>query len=110
MNRIYKTIWNESIRAWVAVHENAAACGKSTRSTRRRVARRLLALGVAATGFTAVTPGAHAQVNPDNLRSVHTGIGRRSPFASSASGGARRVRPGGGPPAVSRHRVCLPAQ
>ncbi|WP_280528424.1 beta strand repeat-containing protein, partial [Burkholderia anthina] len=61
MNRIYKTIWNESIRAWVAVHENAAACGKSTRSTRRRVARRLLALGVAATGFTAVTPGAHAQ-------------------------------------------------
>ncbi len=61
MNRIYKTIWNESIRAWVAVHENAAACGKSTRSTRGRVARGLLALGVAATGFTAATPGAHAQ-------------------------------------------------
>ncbi|WP_175776294.1 YadA-like family protein [Burkholderia anthina] len=78
MNRIYKTIWNESIRAWVAVHENAAACGKSTRSTRRRVARGLLALGVAATGFTAATPGAHAQT-------VVSGGANNAPSGKTAS-------------------------
>ncbi|WP_148283928.1 ESPR domain-containing protein [Burkholderia cepacia] len=43
-----RTIWNESIRAWVAVHESTAACGRSTRSTRRRVSRGLLALHIAA--------------------------------------------------------------
>ncbi|WP_304590089.1 YadA-like family protein [Burkholderia anthina] len=78
MNRIYKTIWNESIRAWVAVHENAAACGKSTRSTRRRVARGLLALGVAATGFTVATPGAHAQT-------VVSGGANNAPSGKTAS-------------------------
>ncbi|VWB98950.1 YadA-like family protein [Burkholderia lata] len=62
MNKIYRTIWNESIRAWVAVHENAAACGKSPRSSRRRLSRGLLALGMAATGLAATTPAAFAQV------------------------------------------------
>jgi len=62
MNKIYRTIWNESIRAWVAVHENAAACGKSPSRSRRRMSRGLLALGMAATGFAAATPAAFAQV------------------------------------------------
>ncbi|VWC56273.1 YadA-like family protein [Burkholderia lata] len=62
MNKIYRTIWNESIRAWVAVHENAAACGKAPRSSRRRMSRGLLALGMAATGLAATTPAAFAQV------------------------------------------------
>ncbi|MDR0246461.1 MAG: YadA-like family protein [Burkholderia sp.] len=61
MNKIYKTIWNESVRAWIAVHENAAACGKPARRARLPVSRGLLALGVAATGFALAVPGASAQ-------------------------------------------------
>ncbi|HHT8995092.1 TPA: YadA-like family protein [Burkholderia cenocepacia] len=61
MNKIYKTIWNETIRAWIAVHEHAAVCGKPARSARRQVSRGLLALGVAATGFAVTGPDALAQ-------------------------------------------------
>ena len=32
MNKVYKTIWNESIGAWIAVGEDAAARGKSSKS------------------------------------------------------------------------------
>nr|WP_279607265.1 hypothetical protein [Burkholderia anthina] len=60
------------MRAWVAVHEKAAACGKSTRNTRRRVARGLLALGVAATGFTAATPGASSYASGGGARQLCT--------------------------------------
>ncbi len=82
MNKIYKTIWNESIRAWVAVHENAAACGKSTRSSRRRVSSGLLALGMAAAGWATVTTGAFAQVSTSG-NSQGFGIGSTSRGSST---------------------------
>ncbi|WP_423917026.1 ESPR domain-containing protein, partial [Caballeronia sp.] len=28
MNKVYKSVWNESLGAWVAVSENSAARGK----------------------------------------------------------------------------------
>ncbi|WP_322089619.1 YadA-like family protein [Burkholderia sp. BCC1999] len=101
MNKIYKTIWNESVRAWIAVHENAAASGKPARSARRHVSRGLLALGVAATGFAAMTPGAFAQTvvsggannaSSGKTASVDSGCGqnfvdRKNP-GNTSSGGA----------------------
>src|ERR1700722_18834726 len=30
MNKVYKSVWNESLGAWVAVSENSAARGKSS--------------------------------------------------------------------------------
>ena len=32
MNRIYKTVWNEALAAWVAVQETAKSHGKSASS------------------------------------------------------------------------------
>ncbi len=34
MNRIYRSIWNASLGAWVATPETASAGGKASRSTR----------------------------------------------------------------------------
>ncbi len=43
MNQVYKSVWNESIGAWVAVSENSPARGKSS----GRVAKAMLASAVA---------------------------------------------------------------
>lgn len=44
MNKSYKTIWNESLGAWVAASELATGRGKSSRS--RKAARAVLAAGI----------------------------------------------------------------
>ena len=44
MNKSYKTIWNESLGAWVAASELATGRGKSSRS--RKAARAVLAAGM----------------------------------------------------------------
>ncbi|PFH30315.1 YadA-like family protein [Burkholderia sp. JKS000303] len=105
MNKIYKTIWNESIRAWVAVHENAAACGKSTRSSRRRVSSGLLALGMAAAGWATVTTGAFAQVstsgNNQGFGIGSTSRGSSTCVAIGASGSSNATTYCGGADALA---------
>src|SRR5471032_3009803 len=46
MNKVYKSVWNESIGAWVAVSENSPARGKS--SSKKVVAVALLVAGAGA--------------------------------------------------------------
>lgn len=48
MNKTYRSIWNESTGTWVAVQENATACGKKSRSARLIVAEAFGATAAAA--------------------------------------------------------------
>ncbi|WP_175841825.1 YadA-like family protein [Burkholderia arboris] len=102
MNKIYKTIWNESVRAWIVVHENAAACGKPARSARRRVSGGLLVLGIAASGFA---PGASAQVTMSGTNQGFgigsTSRGSNTCVAIGASGSSNAVTNCGGADALA---------
>jgi autotransporter adhesin len=54
MNKVYKSVWNESIGAWVAVSENSPARGKRN----GRVAKTVLASSVALVASSSVLAGA----------------------------------------------------
>ncbi|WP_031364117.1 ESPR-type extended signal peptide-containing protein [Caballeronia sordidicola] len=47
MNKVYKSVWNESIGAWVAVSETAAARGKRNGRLAKAVAASVVTLGAA---------------------------------------------------------------
>ncbi|QUN38887.1 hypothetical protein KEH56_11930 [Burkholderia cenocepacia] len=58
MNKIYRTIWNESLGAWVAASELESARGKSSKSTLSvAVAAALIAVGASKTAYAQVPCG-----------------------------------------------------
>jgi len=79
MNKIYRCVYNESLGAWVAVSELAHARGKSSRG---RLAKTILATGVALAGAVAtssafavdetLTEPAYSQIIVDGNNSVTT--------------------------------------
>lgn len=79
MNKIYRCVYNESLGAWVAVSELAHARGKSSRG---RLAKTILATGVAFAGAVAtssafavdetLTEPAYSQIIVDGNNSVTT--------------------------------------
>ena len=80
MNKSYRTIWNESLGAWVAASELATARGKRSRSSKIQTAAGLLLIGAVqlAQGNTIAFSGAQAcgnsgGVGPDGTRSYAAG-------------------------------------
>ena len=77
MNKVYKSVWNESIGAWVAVSENSPARGK-------RNARGIaLAAVAAAVPFSLQVNPASAAVDP-NFISIITSVG--TPASANSAG------------------------
>ncbi|MFT4432749.1 ESPR-type extended signal peptide-containing protein [Caballeronia sp. 15715] len=57
MNKVYKSVWNESIGAWVAVSETAAARGKRNGRLTKAVVASVVTLGAAGTAVAGATDG-----------------------------------------------------
>ncbi|CAM2168065.1 Adhesin [Paraburkholderia sacchari] len=87
MNKTYRSVWNESAGAWVAVQENARGCGK--RSAKAGVVRAMKA--VALLGLGALALSARANEAPADDASL---LFSNAPndLAADASGAAERNR------------------
>ncbi len=57
MNKVYKSVWNESIGAWVAVSETAAARGKRNGRLTKAVVASVVTLGAAGSAVAGATDG-----------------------------------------------------
>ena len=88
MNKAYRTIWNESSRAWTAVQENARGRGK--RSTRKALALAVAAivtLGMAGTAMATPAPGNNGGNTGIFVNDQSTGGCVAAYDATSGSGG-----------------------
>ena len=77
MNKVYKSVWNESIGAWVAVSETAAARGKRNGRLAKAVAASVVTLG-AASGAIAGNADKYLSANdayssPDGATAIGVG-------------------------------------
>jgi autotransporter adhesin len=73
MNKVYKSVWNESIGAWVAVSETAAARGKRNGRLAKAVVASAVTLGAAS--------GASASVSLDGGTLIDSGVVRSNGVA-----------------------------
>jgi len=75
MNKVYKSVWNESIGAWVAVSETAAARGKGTGRLAKAVLASAVTLG-AASGVSASVTLDGGQVDDSDVNNgIAIGVG-----------------------------------
>jgi len=78
MNRTYRTVWNESLGAWVAASELDSARGKGNRSASVRILASLLLLGVVQFSYAGTYTGSDtcnspAATSPDGARALPAG-------------------------------------
>jgi len=65
MNKVYKSVWNESIGAWVAVSENSRAQGKRNGGVATAVIASLVTLGAATSAVAGGTDGGSVETSSD---------------------------------------------
>ncbi|CAG9227659.1 Trimeric autotransporter adhesin [Paraburkholderia tropica] len=81
MNKIYRTVWNAAIGAWVVAQETARARGKGSRL---RTVRTVLAASLAATAFGGVAMNAKASTIVPSTGTCSTGAGTINGVAYAA--------------------------
>ncbi|AME24528.1 ESPR-type extended signal peptide-containing protein [Burkholderia sp. PAMC 26561] len=78
MNKTYKSVWNESLGAWVAASELSRARGKKSGSIAKAMLASAVTLGTAGVASASVSLDGGGFLGPDNIRTNGIAIGTGS--------------------------------